>query len=33
MRLTTGFALIAALSGLAACGPIGPGPITGGPCS
>lgn len=33
MRLITGFALIAILPGLAACGPIGPGPITGGPCS
>jgi hypothetical protein len=33
MRLITGLALISILPGLTACGPIGPGPITGGPCS
>jgi hypothetical protein len=32
MKFATGFALASLLPGLAACGPIGPGPITGGPC-
>ena len=33
MKLATCLALAGALLGLAACDPVGPGPIVGGPCS
>lgn len=33
MKAVTGLALAFTLTGLAACNPVGPGPIVGGPCS